>query len=151
MGIARKGSIGKRAAAWLLAAGLVLGLLGGCRKGEVREETGSLSAEGSTQAETLAQDKGELKAMGRYRETEVELPEEIKDQSYIRFMRGEGGNLELYTADREMPSGKLLEATPTYAGREAGKGMKAGPGMCWQRIWAWILVMWITAETGSIT
>ncbi len=110
MGIMRKRSIGKRAAACFLAAGLVLGLLGGCRKGEVREETGSLPAEGSTQAETPAQDKGELKAMGRYRETEVGLPEEIKDQSYIRFMRGEGGNLELYTADREMPSGKLLEA-----------------------------------------
>ena len=47
--------------------------------------------------------------MGRYGETEVELPQEAESQSLIQFLKGEEGNLELYTAVRDS-SGNVEEA-----------------------------------------
>lgn len=101
--------MGKKITAWLLAAGLILGTLGGCQKNGV--QTGKDSMEKNpAQTESSASGQGESTAKGRYRETEVDLPGEAKGQSFIQLMKGEEGNLELYTAQRAPDSGLILDA-----------------------------------------
>ncbi len=112
----------KRHMATILAAALAAGLLGGCQKpsgsgaesvsrqegngreGGSGEDSGSGEASGSQN-----QGSGRQDAMGRYGETEVELPQEAESQSLIQFLKGEEGNLELYTAVRDS-SGNVEEA-----------------------------------------
>lgn len=105
----------KKYGAWILIAGLMASLLGGCQKntgssdnsqsqesqGQGRED----SAKGSQRAE---EESEEPKAKGRYRETLMELPEGAGEQSFIQFTRGEGGKLELYTVGRDS-SGNVID------------------------------------------
>ncbi len=91
--------------------------LGGCQKPSGSSEgPGSRPVEdtgaGSSQEESggLENQGGDRQgAMGRYGETEVELPQETEDQSLVQFLRGEEGGLELYTAVRDS-SGNTAEA-----------------------------------------
>lgn len=95
--------------AWILAAGLAVGLLSGCQKREenkIGESTASIGVTG--QGPISGHEPESPGALGRYGETEVELPEEIKEQSLCQFTRGTGGELELFTMNRE-PSGTVTE------------------------------------------
>lgn len=105
----------KKYGAWILIAGLMASLLGGCQKNtsssrnsqsqESQGQDQKDSAKGSQKAE---EEPEEPKAKGRYRETLMELPEGAGEQSFIQLTRGEGGKLELYTAGRDS-SGNLLD------------------------------------------
>ncbi len=110
--------------AWLLMAALLVGMTGGCQKnagpegdGGFRTESGSSrepgSQSGQEQKTEGAGDQGQASggpvAMGRYKETEIALPEEMGTQSLIRFLRGASGNLEMYTVQRDS-SGSVAEA-----------------------------------------
>ena len=93
----------RKKVAWMLMAGLLLGSLSGCQK----KETGSIKGTAVQERESRpgrdttmsAQEPEESKAMGRYSETEIELPEEIENHMKCGFFRGESGNLELYTKE----------------------------------------------------
>lgn len=112
----------KRSLAWILVLALLAGLTAGCQK---KPETGKdlAGTEGDAQDPFGRQSPGQKSgdwespgqgsqgpvAMGRYRETEIDLPQEMDDQCLVRFTRGASGNLELYTIRRD-PSGRMLEA-----------------------------------------
>ena len=88
----------------ILIAVLTAGLLGGCQRPPKGEGESPASSErpvsdtaGTGDTPDLKQGK-EPAAMGRYRETELELPEGTESQSLICFISGEGGRMELYTA-----------------------------------------------------
>ena len=88
--------------AWILAAGLAVGLLSGCQKREVnkiQESTASIGVNG--QGPISGHEPENSGALGRYGETQMELPEEIKEQSLCQFIRGTGGDLELFTMNRD--------------------------------------------------
>ena len=106
----------KKGLAWLLAFGLLSGILVGCQN-KTEEKQKNLSQEPQSEqtgisGENQASDQstGESKAMGRYGETEIALPEEVENQSLIQFIRGKDGMIELYTADREESSGTVINA-----------------------------------------
>lgn len=99
----------KKHMAKFLITALAAGLLAGCGKSS-GTAGGELSGTEGTTAQTdipalppeeSGGDSQRTGAAGRYRETEVELPQEVQSQSLIRFLRGEGGILELYTAQRD--------------------------------------------------
>lgn len=116
----------KNMAACILAAALTAGLICGCQKetgqsvgtssmaGEQAEENGS-SKENPSKEKNAANPDGSgegenpTEAMGRYREIEMELPEEVQEQSLIGFFRGEEDVLELYTVERDA-SGYVADA-----------------------------------------
>lgn len=92
-----------------LAAALTALLAAGCggssgTPGAAPSETGGTSARADipvpSPEESGADSQGAV-AMGRFTETEMELPEEAASQSLLGFLRGQGGNLELYTAQRD--------------------------------------------------
>lgn len=89
----------------ILIAVLTAGLLGGCQRPPKGEGESPASSErpvsdtdGTGDTPDLKQEGKEPAAMGRYRETELELPEGTESQSLICFISGEGGRMELYTA-----------------------------------------------------
>ena len=116
----------KNMAACILAAALTAGLICGCQKetgqsvgtssmaGEQAGENGS-SKENPSKEKNAANPDGSgegenpTEAMGRYREIEMELPEEVEEQSLIGFFRGEEDVLELYTVERDA-SGYVADA-----------------------------------------
>ena len=116
----------KNMAACILAAALTAGLICGCQKetgqsvgtssmaGEQAGENGS-SKENPSKEKNAANPDGSgegenpTEAMGRYREIEMELPEEVQEQSLIGFFRGEEDVLELYTVERDA-SGYVADA-----------------------------------------
>ena len=106
----------KKGLAWLLAFGLLSGILVGCQNKTEEKQKNLLQEPQSEQTgisgENQASDQstGESKAMGRYGETEIALPEEVENQSLIQFIRGKDGMIELYTADREESSGTVINA-----------------------------------------
>lgn len=94
-----------------LIAALAAGLLVSCgqpSKSGGTEEKPDIPVLDPTVSGTGA-DQEEPMAMGRYRETEMKLPEELEGGSLIRFLKGENGILELYTAQREF-SGKAAQS-----------------------------------------
>jgi len=105
----------RRTAAWLLAVVLMTSALGGCQKkaGASGENTGGQNGTGQSQTSGQSQLPGQKgtapEAMGRYGETEVGLPEGVSEQGFIQFTRGENGNMELYTVDRDEATGNVLD------------------------------------------
>lgn len=93
----------RKKVAWILMAGLLLGSLSGCQKKEAGsiKETTAQEGESRPGSDTTMPDKepGKSEAMGRYRETKIELPEETENHMKCGFVRGESGNLELYTKE----------------------------------------------------
>ncbi len=100
----------KKSLTWILIAALTAGVLGGCQKGgagkEPAGETGrdgqspSGQASGAEAGPAPGKENGEPGAMGRYGEVRIQLPESVDEQAYIGFLKGEGGNMELYTVRR---------------------------------------------------
>ncbi len=101
---------------WILVTVLAAGLLGGCRTGTGKDTgtTGRMEEslpdgqEGSGQSEAGQEGRGQGSqggrpqgpvAMGRYKETELPVPEEVRNQRLVRFLRGASGELELYTIE----------------------------------------------------
>ena len=101
---------------WILVTVLAAGLLGGCRTGTGKDTgtTGQMEEslpdgqEGSGQSEAGQEGRGQGSqggrpqgpvAMGRYKETELPVPEEVRNQRLVRFLRGASGELELYTIE----------------------------------------------------
>ncbi|MCI8887350.1 MAG: carbohydrate ABC transporter substrate-binding protein [Hungatella sp.] len=96
----------KKLEAWALAIGLAAGILGGCGRNQTAPEAGSTRPVQETTQGDEEKGKREAKeesrepgAKGRYRETEVKLPEEIENQTFLWFGRGEEGRLELFTME----------------------------------------------------
>lgn len=108
----------RRAAAWILAAGLMAGMAGGCGKRtggdeSVLEPAGQAQDSQESKAgagKGAGQGKEEPGAMGRYGENQVLLPESVEDQLYVGFLKGEDGNLELYTAEFGENGGGMEDA-----------------------------------------
>lgn len=116
-----KGKIWKKGTALILALGLIGGLLGGCqRTSDGQSQTGAgMPGQGQAGFESGQADgqnglsgaehgktgsfSEERAAMGRYVETQVELPKEAAAGSLIAFFRGEGRKLELYTSQWDVP------------------------------------------------
>ena len=100
-----------RRAAWGLAICLTVSAIGGCAKKTGPSED-SMGGESQTEARSpvSGQNETEPGAMGRYGETKVQLPQSIEEQSFIQFIRGKEGGMELYTADRVPDTGAVLEA-----------------------------------------
>lgn len=90
----------KKITAMGLAACLAGSLLAGCGAAEDTKDPVPPSETGKEE---------EIEPMGRYVETEIELPEGIENDRFISFFRGKDGKLELYTA---LPNdqGNLTEA-----------------------------------------
>ena len=118
----------KKSLAWLLALTLLAGLTAGCQKqpetGKTPVGTEGGAAQDPSGQQSPGQQSGDSEnpgqasqgqasqgpaAMGRYRETEIDLPQELDDQCLVRFTRGVSGNLELYTI-RQDASGGMEEA-----------------------------------------
>lgn len=76
----------KRILSAAMAAVLTAGLITGCGTKDQGKKTDNPTT------------GGEPVAMGRYRETEVTLPKEIKDQLVYTIFKGKDGKIELYTA-----------------------------------------------------
>ena len=72
----------RRVMSVILASALAAGMMTGC--GGKKEQTGGTPA-------------GEPVAMGRYKEVEISLPEEIKDNLYYTAFQGKDQKLELYS------------------------------------------------------
>lgn len=110
--------IHKKGMAWLLMAGLVLGSLGGCQKkaGGTIEDTGKTKAQagesGPGDGSTVlpSEEAKEPGAMGRYGETEIELPQEMENHMKCGFMKGESGSLELFTKEGDYYSDGISDA-----------------------------------------
>ena len=105
----------KRGLAWILVGGLMASMLGGCQKsGADGETSGRAEQDGQGSGTEVSQAPGDEKskpdAMGRYGEVQVQLPEKVEDQSYVGFLRGEGGNMELYTVERDGDAVKVTNA-----------------------------------------
>ena len=99
--------------AWILAAGLLLGSLGGCQKkaADTIEETRTQAGESMQGSETWpSEESKEPGAMGRYAETEVELPGELENHMNCGFMKGESGNPELFTKEGDYYSEDISDA-----------------------------------------
>lgn len=99
----------KKSVCGLLAAVLTAGLLCGCQP-KISEEgtaaglSGAGTQEAGSEQKPLEEAKGQengTQARGRYRETEMELPAQVKGQSLISFGWGKEEKLELYTAERD--------------------------------------------------
>lgn len=106
----------KKVLAWMIIAGMVAGCLGGCQKpgtktGESQPpQSQTAGAENKEESQAPAGQDKASGPMGRYGETKVTLPEEIGDQSFISFVKGKGGTMELYTADMDAYLGEVKEA-----------------------------------------
>lgn len=109
--------IHKKGMAWLLIAGLVLGSLSGCQKkagdtiediGETKAQAGESGPGGGSTAQ-LPEETGEPGAMGRYGETEIELPQEMQNHMKCGFMKGESGSLELFTKEGDYYSEEISD------------------------------------------
>ncbi len=104
--------------AWVLAAVLAAGFLGGCQKspdqggGEMASAgQGETGGAYENRGQTLQDKDGDKApgAMGRYEETKVVLPQEAEGQSFIQLEYGINGNIELFTADRDQATGDVRE------------------------------------------
>lgn len=99
----------KRTIKRILAMGLVLaltaGVLGGCKAGNQESSQGNENQGTQSQETKDASKTGKQEAMGRYRETEISLPEGVKDNSFYSFIKGKDGNLELYSGVRDNSEG----------------------------------------------
>lgn len=115
----------KKVAACILAAALTAELICGCQKGTdtavgssvVGEQTGEndsskenrFTEKNNANSDGNGQEGNTTEARGRYREMEVELPEEVQDQSLAGFFRGKDDVFELYTVERDA-SGDVADA-----------------------------------------
>lgn len=108
----------KRITAAFLAVFLAVGTITGCSMSKKEEK--------SQESETSS---GEPAAMGRFKEEEISLPEEIKDYWYYTAFKGKDNKLELYTGER-LASGEMGEISryifdnDTWAKDENWWGMK---------------------------
>ena len=111
----------RRGLAWILAAGLMAGALGGCQKkdggaggmsGETQQVGQITDSQGSSASadQSAGREEKEPGAVGRYNETQVSLPKSVEEQAYVGFLKGEGGNLELYTVKRDETTMKVVDA-----------------------------------------
>lgn len=112
----------KRMAAGSLIICLAAVMLSGCQKNRGTKEEGSEGdsagkTESVSQNQNLGQGDTIPEAMGRYGETKVQLPESVEGQSYVGFLKGEDGNMELYTVKRNEASLKI-EDTFRYICRD---------------------------------
>lgn len=126
--------------AWILAVGLAAGLLGGCgsntgKAGESQVPDGGSGQEedqGNSPDQEVDRD-GEPKAMGRYVETEIELPQELQGRSFLQLLKGKDGSLELYAAERG-PSGEILD-TVCYVYQEGAGGVSEDGDGTGEGVW----------------
>ena len=86
-----------RRAAWGLAICLTVSAIGGCAKKTGPSED-SMGGESQTEARSpvSGQNETEPGAMGRYGETKVQLPQSIEEQSFIQFIRGKDGAVDVF-------------------------------------------------------
>lgn len=112
----KRGGQLRRGLAWILIGGLAAGGLGGCQKGGTGNDPSgqtedSMDSRGGSEINTApGQKEIENGAMGRYGETQVLLPESVEEQAYVGFLKGEGGNMELYTVKRDEDSLEIVDA-----------------------------------------
>ncbi len=111
----------RRGLAWILAAGLMAGALGGCQKkdgeaggmsGETQQVGQITDSQGSSASadQRAGREEKEPGAVGRYKETQISLPKSVEEQAYVGFLKGQGGNLELYTVKKDETTMKVVDA-----------------------------------------
>lgn len=87
----------KRILAIALVSALTVGMLGGCKSGKQEDSQGNKNQATGSQGAKEPSKADKTEAMGRYRETEISLPEDAKDNVLFSFIKGKDGNLELYS------------------------------------------------------
>lgn len=87
----------KRILAIALVSALTVGMLGGCKSGKQEDSQGNKTQATDSQGAKEPSKADKTEAMGRYRETEISLPEDAKDNMLFSFIKGKDGNLELYS------------------------------------------------------
>lgn len=118
--------MGKKVLAWGVLAGIMAGGLCGCQKTGDNSGAGSSGGTVGSEEVMVGKENEETGALGRFRETEMELPPETAGKSLLRFAKGQDGVLEMFMVKRE-DSGKVLEGC-CYRYRDGSWSREEWPG-----------------------